>query len=138
MRDFGQGETVGVLGGLIVPKEDINEYHKTAGHVGIQVSDGFFIVPSDRKELEQTGVFNHSCNPNCGFSNSITLVAIRDIRAGEELVFDYAFSESFAQEFECNCGSKNCRKTIKSVDWKIPALRKKFGKYFSPYLKEKF
>jgi hypothetical protein len=34
---------------------------------------------------------NHSCRPNCELTgiHSLTLVAMRDIRAGEELTFDY-------------------------------------------------
>lgn len=34
---------------------------------------------------------NHSCQPNCELAgnHSLTLVAMRDIRAGEELTFDY-------------------------------------------------
>jgi hypothetical protein len=122
---------------VIVPKEEISKYHKKLGDVGIQISDDFFIVPTSRKELEKTGVFNHSCNPNCGFSNSITFVAMKDIKRGEELTFDYAFSESLTQAFRCNCGCANCRKVIKSTDWKRRELQKKYGKYFSPYLKAK-
>ena len=137
IRDIKKGESVGVLGGIIVPKEDIEKYSEQVGDVGIQISDDFFIVPSTRKELEETGVFNHSCNPNCGFSNSITFVTLRDIKKGEELTFDYAFSESLKQEFTCNCGAENCRKHIKSTDWKIPDLQQKYKKYYSQYLKDK-
>ena len=126
LENITKGEVVGVLGGVIVPKKEINNYWKIMGHVGIQIDDEFFIVPTTREELEKTGIFNHSCNPNCGFSNQITLIAIKDIKKGEELVFDYAFCESFMEELRCNCGSPNCRKIIKSTDWKILELQKKF------------
>ena len=132
------GETVAVLGGVIVPKQEINKYWKIMGHVGIQIDDDFFIAPTSRDELEDVGVFNHSCQPNCGFSNSITLVAMRNIEKGEELTFDYAFCESTIKEFKCNCTSKSCREFIKPTDWKMPEIQNKFGKYFSPYLKLKF
>jgi hypothetical protein len=133
-----KGESVCVFGGAIVPKKEIDKYNKNLGDFGIQISDDFFIVPTTREELEETGVFNHSCDPNCGFSNSITLVAIRNVKKGEELTLDYAFSESCTQEFKCNCGSPNCRKIIKATDWKIPELQQKYRKYYSPYLKAKF
>lgn len=132
-----KGETIAVLGGIVIHKSGMHRYWKLMGEVGIQVDDDFFICPSSREELEKTGVFNHSCEPNCGFAGTLRLVAIRDIKKGEELVFDYAFSESFVEPFECKCGSPNCRKIIKSDDWKNPALQKKFAEYFSPYLKQK-
>ncbi len=132
-----KGEIVAVLGGVIVPISEIKKYRKKLGHVGIQINDNFFICPTSREELEETGVFNHSCNPNIGYLDSITFIAIRDINPGEELTFDYAFSETVFKAFKCNCGSKNCRKIIKPSDWKIPEIQKKYKKYFSPYLKRK-
>ena len=105
LKKIPKGETIAVLGGMIVPKKDIAKYHKIMGDVGIQINDDFFIVPATREELKRTGVFNHSCSPNCGFSDSITLIAIKDINPGEEMVFDYAFSETSTQNFKCNCKS---------------------------------
>lgn len=137
VEDISKGEKVGVLGGIVVPSSEIDEYWEKIGHIGIQIDDEFFIVPSNRKELEKTGIFNHSCKPNCGFSNQIILVAIKEIKKGEELVFDYAFNETLMEEFKCNCGSKECRKIIKPTDWKNKEIQEKYGKYFSPYLKEK-
>ncbi len=132
-----KGETIAVLGGIILSKTDIREYWQEMGHVGIQIDDDFFICPSNREELEKTGVFNHSCDPNCGFAGTLRLIAIRDINKGEEIVFDYAFSESFADDFECKCGASKCRKVIKAEDWKNAGLQKKFPHYFSPYLRQK-
>ena len=137
IEDISKGEDVGVLGGIIIPKKDIEEYWKIVGHVSIQIDDNFFIVPTSREELKEKGLFNHSCSPNCGFSSSINLVAIKDIKEGEELTIDYAFCESFMEDFKCNCGSENCRGTIRGVDWKISKLQEKFKDYFSPYILRK-
>src|SRR3989338_1202280 len=126
------GEEVGVLGGVIVPKSEIREYWKTMGHVGIQINDNFFIVPTDRKELEDKGVFNHSCEPNLGFKDNITLMAIKDIEPGRELVFDYAFNETYHGTFKCNCGSKQCRGTIQPDDWKRLEIKEKYKNFYSP------
>jgi uncharacterized protein len=132
-----KGENVGVLGGIIVPTSEIREYWKIMGHIGIQIDNNFFIVPTTREELEEKGVFNHSCNPNLGYSNSITLVAIKNIEAGEELVFDYAFNETYHDSMKCNCGSKNCRGIIKPDDYKIKEIKEKYRQYYSPYLRIK-
>jgi uncharacterized protein len=131
------GEVVGVLGGIIVPKSDIKEYWKTTGHIGIQIDEEFFIVPPTRKEIESLGIFNHSCEPNCGFKSSIVLVAVKNINPEEELTFDYGGNEAFFEQFKCKCGAKNCRKIIKPTDWKLPELQNKYKKYFSPYIKDK-
>ncbi|MBK9208591.1 MAG: SET domain-containing protein-lysine N-methyltransferase [Anaerolineales bacterium] len=54
------------------------------------------------EEKEPNDCFNHSCNPNLGFFGQIGLVALRDIKTGEELMFDYAMSEGGRyEEFEC-------------------------------------
>lgn len=136
-EDISKGEYLAVLGGVIVPKAEIEEYWRTVGHVGIQVNDNFFIVPTTRQELEVKGVFNHSCEPNIGFNDSITFIAIRDIKAGEELVFDYAFNETYHHGFDCNCQIKNCRKHITADDWKLEEIKNKYGQYYSPYLKSR-
>jgi uncharacterized protein len=132
-----KSENVGVFGGLVVPTNQVREYWEKVAHIGIQISDDFFIVPSTREEVEKGGVFNHACEPNCGFINTFTLIAIKEIEAGEELVFDYAFCETFMDNFECSCGSSDCRKTITGNDWKIKEIQDKYKKFFSPYLQDK-
>ncbi|HBI17317.1 MAG TPA: hypothetical protein DDY52_04205 [Candidatus Moranbacteria bacterium] len=62
---------------------------------------------------------NHSCNPNLWFLNDVTLVAKWDINAGEEITYDYSTTEIdpvYAEEWECSCGSSNCRGGISPVD----------------------
>ena len=57
-------------------------------------------------------LINHSCNPNCevdGTGLKLWIYAIRDIKKGEELSYDYGFSfdEDF-KNYPCRCGAKNC------------------------------
>jgi len=140
VKPISKGEAVGVLGGIVVPKEEIEAYWKKMGVVGIQISDGFYIVPPNKDEIKKYGVYNHSCSPNLGFDNSSNvLYAIRSVKKGEELVFDYAMCEAHIRykSFTCNCRSNNCRKIVTSSDWKRKDIQKKYGKYFSPFLKAK-
>lgn len=53
---------------------------------------------------------NHSCNPNTAYQG-LDLIATRTIVAGEELTIDFATfrDESGSIEFDCQCGSLNCR-----------------------------
>ncbi len=54
---------------------------------------------------------NHSCDPNCeavNYDGEIWIVALRDIKAGEELGFDYGYDIQHFMDHPCRCGSKNC------------------------------
>ena len=57
-------------------------------------------------------LINHSCNPNCevaGTGLKVWVYAIRDIKKGEELSYDYGFGyDEYYKDFPCRCGSKNC------------------------------
>ena len=51
---------------------------------------------------------NHSCAPNCDAqlqAGRIWLVAQRDIRAGEEITFNYGFDLEDYREYPCHCGA---------------------------------
>jgi len=48
----------------------------------------------------------HSCDPNCGIQNQFDIVAKRDIKAGEELKWDYGMSEDSDFLMKCLCGSQ--------------------------------
>lgn len=53
---------------------------------------------------------NHGCEPN-GVMNTteLTFRALRDIKRGEEITFNYLTTESVMTEpFNCLCGSANC------------------------------
>ena len=63
-----------------------------------------------------TGMFvNHSCNPNCETieeDEHIYVNAIRDIAAGEELLYEYNLYDSDDASQDCYCGAANCRGTM--------------------------
>ncbi|MBT4650900.1 SET domain-containing protein-lysine N-methyltransferase [Candidatus Woesearchaeota archaeon] len=130
-------ELVAIIGGVIVPCSEMPEYINLVCPAGIQLNEDYFIVPTTRKELEDTGVFNHSCNPNVGFSGDIQLVAMKDICPGEELAFDYAFNITLIEDLQCKCGYEKCREIITKDDWKIKDIQDRYGQYFSPYLKKR-
>ncbi len=64
---------------------------------------------------------NHSCEPNCEAieeNSRIFIYALRDLRPGEELFYDYALemdeprTKELEKESECYCGSSTCRGTM--------------------------
>jgi uncharacterized protein len=60
---------------------------------------------------------NHSCHPNCLGGRDEFEVALRDVRPGDELRCDYATLNLDQSElFQCRCGARNCRGTVRPED----------------------
>lgn len=80
---------------------------------------------------------NHSCNPDVGIKGKVTLVALRDIKEGEEITIDYSTIEGDPRwKMYCACKVTNCRKLIRSVHY-LP--KRQFNKYLpfvSTYFKK--
>jgi uncharacterized protein len=54
---------------------------------------------------------NHSCDPNCetsGDEDHIWIEAMRDVKKGEELNYNYGYDIEDYDEHPCKCGSKKC------------------------------
>jgi len=136
LRDIRVGELVAYKGG-----DKFNQSNRPAewGAGGYwPLDDNEFLGCTDPKNFSKyLLVINHSCNPNVGFGNAICLVAMSNIKKGEELTFDYAMQDNIDYAFKCNCGAPNCRGTITGYDWKMPELQKRYNGYFAPYLQAK-
>lgn len=63
-------------------------------------------------EYNTARLINHSCNPNCevaGKGLKLWIFALRDIKKGEELSYDYGFGfDENYKDYVCKCGSNNC------------------------------
>ena len=75
-------------------------------------------------------LINHSCEPNCevfGEGLKLWIFAMKNIKKGEELSYDYGFSfDQDYRNYPCNCGSKNCAGYIirEGSRWRIKNRRK--------------
>lgn len=108
---------------------------KLLGKIVMQFDDDLFSIENPGEN--DTYFINHSCSPNLWMRNSFTLEAKRDIKCGEELTADYAMweaDESHTPEWECKCGSPNCRHKITGKDWKITELQEKYKDHFIPLI----
>jgi hypothetical protein len=89
----------------------------------------FFFSLSDGKTVIDAGVegniarwVNHSCAPNCETEETedgrVFIQAMRDIRRGEELNYDYGLiideriTATLKKQYECRCGAVDCRGTM--------------------------
>src|SRR5262249_62417177 len=73
------------------------------------LNERYAIDGSTRKNTAR--YINHSCNPNCQteqFGRIIWIVAIRDIRAGEELTYNYGYEMNDEPPEPSHCAAKIC------------------------------
>lgn len=92
-------------------------------------SHTFFFSLSDGKRVIDGSIggnssrwINHSCAPNCETteteSGRVYVEALRDIHAGEELVYDYCLiidekiTKKLKKQYRCLCGAVDCRGTM--------------------------
>jgi len=74
---------------------------------------------------------NHSCAPNCEtitVGNRVYIRATRDIKPGEELLYEYNLYDSDEDEdATCYCGAKQCRGTMFS-DEEVERQKKRMAR----------
>jgi uncharacterized protein len=135
LKPIKKGELVAVFGGVVYEWDTFIHLPDRERSLCIQVEDRHFLVP---RPIGEGDYVNHSCNPNAGLSGQIALVAMRDIRPGEEVCYDYAMSDTMPyDEFECACGQPTCRKWISGNDWQKSELQKKYAGFFAPHVQRK-
>jgi len=86
------------------------------------------------KPYNNARLINHSCEPNCEMlneDNHLWLFALKEIRQGEEIAFDYGYDIDHFMDHPCRCGTESCVGYIVSrAQWPQlkRALRKCNGK----------
>lgn len=72
------------------------------------------IDPSDKGNLAR--FINHSCDPNCETQKwnvlgeiCVGIFAVKDIKEGEEITFDYRFDSYSTPLTKCYCGAAKCK-----------------------------
>jgi len=89
-------------------------------HTFLFTLDDKYVVDGN-KDANSARWINHSCNPNCESEiddGRIWIESLRNIKAGEELNFDYNITldtphtPAEKRRWQCLCGSKNCRGTL--------------------------
>ncbi|MFA6549930.1 MAG: SET domain-containing protein-lysine N-methyltransferase [Candidatus Gracilibacteria bacterium] len=120
-RDFAVGEEVLTFEGIVTDER---------GVYTLQIGLFEHLLVS-----EPWRFVNHSCDPNCGIKNKTTLVAIKPIKKGDPITFDYAMTEQrLFHPFECSCGSEKCRGMVGGFDSLPDDIRRRYHGYFSDYL----
>lgn len=123
-------------GGEIFTKEDVS-LGRGRQHTLVGITEDLLLGNLKEQPPGLDDYMNHSCEPNVGMVDEITIITMRAIQAGEELVADYAIwlnDETYVMKRSCACKSQNCRKTIRGSDWRLPRVASKNNGYFSPFI----
>jgi uncharacterized protein len=119
-RDIKKGEKIIEYVGEIITKAEADEraeaqLEKSNGHKNC---GGVYIFELNNKydidgnvSWNPARFINHSCDPNCeteGDDEHIWIEALKDIKKGEELNYDYCYDIDNWEDHPCKCGSKNC------------------------------
>ena len=137
-RPLRKGEIVAIKGGHILDRRTLSRVGPRIAASYIQIANGFYIGALRRADVGRNKLFiNHSCEPNVGIKGQITFVALRAIRAGEELTYDWAMEENAPDVTRCACGARRCRGTLTGRDWQLTSLQRRYRGYFSAYIAEK-
>lgn len=136
---ISKGELILSFGGVLVSTaERYTGKYLRSTFVGI--TDSIALCEEIESNKDFSDYINHSCAPNAGMCDCITIMAIKDIAKDEEICCDYAFWESnedWILKMPCSCGSSCCRHIITGLDWKNVSSTNEMFRYYSPFIKRR-
>jgi len=124
LEDIAEGETlIEYVGEIISWKEALRRHP----HDPKDPNHTFYFSLDDGRVIDalyggnSSRWINHACKPNCEadeVEGRVFIKARRDIRAGEELNYDYGliidepYTKKLKADYPCWCGAKKCRGTL--------------------------
>jgi SET domain-containing protein len=137
-RAIRKGEIVAIKGGHVLNERALAAVKSKIAYAYIQIDDGFYLGAVKPSEVPRNKIWlNHSCQPNVGIRGQSAFVAMRHVKAGEELTYDWAMEENSEALTRCTCGRPRCRGVLTGEDWRKPELQRRYEGFFSSYLAEK-
>lgn len=117
-RDFKEGEAIADVEGVPLRPDQIDN-----DDYCLWINDDMYF-----DMVDQTRWINHSCNPNSWIEGEeeadgrvwARVLAERDIKAGEEITYDYGFA--LVHAMPCRCGEATCRGWIIDPE-ELPVLQ---------------
>jgi len=122
-HEIRAGELVADVDGVVYSREQLGD-----DTYCLWVNDDCYL-----DMVDQTRWINHSCEPNCEVEAEpdgqggawARITATRDIPAGEEITYHYAFAQELAEP--CTCGSPTCLGWIVDPD-ELGALEQRLAR----------
>lgn len=134
-----EGERLMEFGGLPITAEDIESELYRERSIWRVGDDLFLALPKSDPMPSLDENLNHSCDANAWLADVVTLVARRDIHAGEEITLDqgtWNFDDDvyvWDQE-HCSCGADGCRKVLTNDDWRLALVQSRYRGHFHPHV----
>jgi len=123
-RDIAKGERIIRYGGRRITWAQADRWYEDddskPSHTFLFTLDERYVIDGNVGGNTARWI-NHSCRPNCEseiVDGQIWIEAMRDIRAGEELFYDYNITletphtAAEKRRWACRCGARNCRGTL--------------------------
>lgn len=134
-------EKIMEFGGKLISKEEAFSGNYKSRSVWIVDTGKYLALPKSDTEKSLDENINHSCDANTWLIYEVTIVAKRNIEAGEEITLDqgtWNFEDSSYTDNEkpCSCGGKDCRKVLTKDDWKISSVQERYSGHFHPMIQE--
>lgn len=139
-RRFSRGEPVTWFRGRLYSRAEYLQRLNPARCEFLQIDDELWIGPARSVD----NYVNHSCRPNTGtriFESTVMLIALRDIRVGDEITFDYSTTmDEDHWEMECGCGARGCRGRVRDFKYLPAVLQQRYLELgiVMPFIARKF
>jgi hypothetical protein len=120
-RDLMPGEIILAIEGPVI---DFAETKRRGPRECMAIQIG----PDRYIDTQPPGVFvNHSCEPNAGIRQNQNLVALRKIRPGQEIRYDYSTTmEEDSFVMQCLCGAPTCREWVRDFSTLPQPVRERY------------
>ncbi len=124
LQDIAEGEVIIEYVGEIISWKEAQRRHP---HDPKDPNHTFYFHVDEHRVIDalhggnSSRWINHSCDPSCEADEQdgrVFIKALRNIRAGEELNYDYGliiderYTPKLKAEYPCWCGAKQCRGTL--------------------------
>lgn len=133
-----KGETVCIVGGNVMTDSEFESFQAIhQNYNAIQIDDHLHLVEDPQVTRDLEGSMNHSCDSSTWMKDEATLVARRDLDAGEEATVDYALfttQSTWMLDRRCRCSSPFCRRIITGDDWRREDVQERYRNHFSPFI----
>ena len=141
-RPLRLGEKLMEFGGLPIGRRDIDGELYRLRSIWAVAEDVWLALPKSdpRPSLDEN--LNHCCDANAWLADEVTLVARRNIAAGEEITLDqgtWNFDENdYLWDCErCRCRARTCRGRLTAADWKLPVVQQRYRGHFHPLIAQR-
>jgi len=136
-----KGEKLMEFGGELISREQAFSGNYRSRSVWIVDNNHYLALPKSDTHVSLDENLNHSCDANAWLEDAVTLIAKRDIIAGEEITLDQGTwnfdDKDYTDNQEpCSCGSANCRHMLSENDWKIPEVQERSKGHFHPMVQK--